>query len=76
MGAYNELDIMVQDVSMTPKEYDSNKELVSDYLSGDSDIKSLPQRLQDVIHEWEREQNEYYGTSTEEQLVFLNEEGW
>jgi len=76
MGAYNELDIMVQDVSMTPDEYESNKEIITDYLSGDTDIRDLPLRLQDVIHTWEYEQNEYYGTSTEEQFVFLNEEGW
>ena len=75
MGAFKDLDIMIQEISLTPQEYDSNKEMISEYISGDVDIKSLPQRLQNVIHEWEREQYENYGIQPEEQLVFSNEEG-
>lgn len=73
MGIYKELDILIQEISLTPEEYESNKEIISDYLSGDVDIKSMPQRLQNLVHEWEREQCENYGTSTEE-LTFSNEE--
>jgi len=62
MGVYKDLDIMIQDVSMTPEVYDSNKEMVSGYLSGD--IKSIPQYLQNVIRLWEQENYEDYGTDT------------
>ena len=63
MGMYKDLDIMIQEVSMTPQVYDLNKEMIVDYLSGD--INSLPQSLQDVIYAWEKEQSEDYGTETQ-----------
>ena len=62
MGMYKDLDIMIQEVSMTSEAYDSNKEMISDYLSGDN--KSLSQSLQNVIHAWEQEQHENYGMET------------
>ena len=62
MSAYKDLDIMVQEVSLTPEVYESNKEMVSDYLSGE--LKLLPQCLEDVIHAWEQEKYENYGTET------------
>ena len=60
MGMYKDLDIMIQEVSITPESYDSNKEMISNYLNGDN--KSLPQSLQNVVHAWEQEQYENYGT--------------
>ena len=60
MNTYKDLDIMVQDVSMTTVGYESNKAMISEYLSGD--LKVLPQSLEDVIHAWEQEfyeNNEY-----------------
>ena len=60
MGMYKDLDIMIQEVSMTPEGYDSNKEMISDYLNGDK--KLLTQSLQNVIHAWEQEQYENYST--------------
>ena len=60
MGMYKDLDIMIQEVSITTKAYDLNKEMISDYLNGDN--KLLPQNLQNVVHAWEQEQYENYGT--------------
>ena len=60
MGMYKDLDIMIQDASMTSEAYETNKKMISDFLSGDN--KSLTQNLQNVIHTWEQEQYENYGT--------------
>ena len=59
MGMYKDLDIMIQEVSMTSEAYELNKKMISDYLSGDNN--SLSQCLQNVIHAWEQEQYEDYG---------------
>ena len=60
MGMYKDLDIMIQDASMTSEAYETNKKMISDFLSGDN--KSLTQSLQNVIHAWEQEQYENYET--------------
>jgi len=60
MSAYKDLDIMVQDVSMTTEGYELNKAMISDYLSGD--LKVLPQYLEDVIQAWEQEHYENHLT--------------
>ena len=60
MGMYKDLDIMIQEASMTSEIYESNKEMISDYLNGDK--KLLTQSLQNVIHAWEQEQYENYST--------------
>lgn len=62
MGMYKDLDIMIQEVSITPESYDSNKEIISNYLNGDN--KSLPQSLQNVVHAWEQELYENDGAGT------------
>ena len=62
MGMYKDLDIMIQEVSITTKAYDLNKEMISDYLNGDN--KLLPQNLQNVVHAWEQELYENDGAGT------------
>ncbi len=74
MGIYQDLADRIHAISKTPEEYESNRDQIIDYLNGEVDIKSLPQRLQNAFYEWERSQYEYFGTSTEE-LDFTPEEG-
>ncbi len=58
MRSMNNLDLMVQEICMTPEEYEDNKAMVSIYLNGELSLDQLPQHLKDVIFQWEAEETQ------------------
>ena len=58
MSSMKNLDLIIQEVSTTPEDYDENKSLISMNLSGELEFKDLPTKLQDAMFQWEQEELE------------------
>ena len=58
MSAMKNLDLIIQNISMGPDEYNDNKELISANLNGELSFNELPVHLQTAMLEWENEEME------------------
>lgn len=58
MSAMKNLDLILQQNSPTPEEYDENKTLISMHLDGIIEANKLPQHLKDILFQWEQDELE------------------
>lgn len=58
MSAMKNLDLILQQNSPTPEEYDENKTLISMHLDGIIGANKLPQHLKDILFQWEQDELE------------------
>ena len=58
MSAMKNLDLICQQASATPEEYDETQTLISMHLNGEIDFKELPIHIQTLLMEWENDELE------------------
>lgn len=58
MKSMSQLDLMVQEMSMTSIEYEEYKEFISMYFNGDLKLDRLPMEVRDVLLQWEIEESD------------------
>lgn len=58
MSAMKNLDLMIKQSSLNDREYEINKNLINQHFNGDLRSEQLPQRLKDVLFQWEIEEME------------------
>jgi hypothetical protein len=58
MSAMKKLDSMIQDISMSPNEYEANKAIIIKCLNGDLNQEELPENIKDVMFQWEASEME------------------
>ena len=67
MSAMKNLDLMVQETSVTPEDYEENKTLICMHMNGEILFEQLPQHLKDLLFQWETQEIE---------LAYLEPSSW